>query len=108
VDTSDAWGQGVGYGTTKAALSRLTNGLARELKPYNIACIAVDPGATMTELMEMAVKSRGIKMSAHSLAVPAEAVVFLATHPNPMAFTGQVVNAAEIVGGVRFFQQIFG
>lgn len=50
---------GIAYGTTKAALNRLTLGLARDLRPDGIAVLAVDPGYVRTEVAERAAEHEG-------------------------------------------------
>ena len=97
LESGDQWSQGAGYGTTKAALNRMSNAVARELLPHNIAVIAMEPGYVLTELMEVAVKTRGIDATTAILtSVPANAVVYLAACPNPMAHAGQVVSAPDL------------
>jgi citronellol/citronellal dehydrogenase len=50
---------GVAYGTTKAALNRLTLALARDLRADGIAVLAVDPGHVRTEIAEQAAQHPG-------------------------------------------------
>ena len=44
-------GWGLGYSLTKAAFSRMVSGLAKELRPYNVAVIGLMPGFVGTERM---------------------------------------------------------
>jgi NAD(P)-dependent dehydrogenase (short-subunit alcohol dehydrogenase family) len=89
------WGVQIGYGTYKAALNRLTNSIATLLYSDRVAVIAVDPGNTMTELMEIAVRARGMQSTAHAMSVPAKTVAYLCSCADPMAYTGQVIVAAD-------------
>src|SRR5262249_11792634 len=88
--------EGPAYGATKAALNRLGNAIAAELRPHHIAVITLDPGGTMTELMESFVKTAPIAIDAHPMAVPARTILHLVTCPDPMAYSGRVVVAAEL------------
>ena len=44
-------GWGLGYSLTKAAFSRMVAGLAKELRPYDVAVIGLMPGFVGTERM---------------------------------------------------------
>ena len=50
---------GIAYGTTKAALNRLTLALARDLRADGITVFAVDPGYVRTEISEQAAEHPG-------------------------------------------------
>jgi NAD(P)-dependent dehydrogenase (short-subunit alcohol dehydrogenase family) len=83
------------YGASKAALDRLTTGLAHELYAQNIALVSINPGFTRTERLELN-PLPGIDLSrAISPDITAKAVAFIAR--NPMAFTGQLITAQELV-----------
>src|SRR5437016_5985126 len=45
-------GWGLGYSLSKAAMNRMVSGLAKELRPYNIAVIGLMPGFVSTERFE--------------------------------------------------------
>lgn len=47
------------YGASKAAVLRMTQGLALDLAPYGIRVNAVCPGPTMTPMIEEAVRNEG-------------------------------------------------
>ncbi len=69
---------GIGYGTTKAALNRLSTLLARDLAGDRIAVFAVDPGYTRTVLVEQTAETAGMDASeAHPPSVPATTVADL-------------------------------
>ena len=89
---------GLGYPTAKAALNRFVWALAKEVRQYNIAVIALDPGFTMTERAKIVVAALGFDTKgAHSMDIPARTAWYLATCPNPMWYTGKVVVAADMV-----------
>ena len=50
---------GVAYGASKAAVLRMTQGLAVDLAPYGIRVNAVCPGPTLTPMIEEAVRTEG-------------------------------------------------
>lgn len=86
----------LGYASTKAALNRLTNALAPDLVPFNIAVVAVDPGFTRTELVDL-LGERGFadpEMAA-PMAIPVGVVLDIITADDPLVFTGRVVRAQE-------------
>jgi NAD(P)-dependent dehydrogenase (short-subunit alcohol dehydrogenase family) len=87
----------LGYATTKAALNRLTNALAPDLVPYNIAVACVDPGFTRTELVDL-LGERGFvdPQGAAPMAVPVQTVLDIITAPDPLAFTGQVIRSQPL------------
>lgn len=84
----------LGYATTKAALNRLTNALAPDLAPHNIAVVAVDPGFTRTELVDL-LGERGFvdPTAAAPMAVPVGVVLDIITADDPLALSGQVIRA---------------
>lgn len=86
----------IGYGSTKAALNRLTNALAPELAAANIVAACVDPGFTRTELVDMLGEKGFVDADgAHSMMVPVDAVVGIITAKDPLKYAGQVVRAAS-------------
>lgn len=69
---------GITYGSTKAALNRLSTLLARDLRPDRIAVFAVDPGYTLTLLAEKTAEQAGTDVStAHPTEVPARVITDL-------------------------------
>jgi NAD(P)-dependent dehydrogenase (short-subunit alcohol dehydrogenase family) len=82
----------VGYATTKAALNRLTNATAADLAADNIAVVAVDPGATRTEVADL-LGSRGLLSTEHMVPMsrPVGTVLDIVTAADPMQFSGQVI-----------------
>lgn len=69
---------GIAYGSTKAALNRLTTLLARDLRADGIAVFAVDPGYTLTYLTEKTADQAGTDITeAHPPDVPARVIADL-------------------------------
>jgi NAD(P)-dependent dehydrogenase (short-subunit alcohol dehydrogenase family) len=86
---------GITYGTTKAALNRLSTLLARDLRPDGIAVFAVDPGYTRTVLVEQTAATAGLDASeAHPPAVPAGMVADL-IEADPAMTSGRIFRTEE-------------
>jgi len=87
--------RGPEYGISKAALDRLSTGIAEELGEKNIAVVSVWPGFTLTErLSRRAIP--GIDMStAEPMETTAKAVAFICR--DPMRHNGRVLVAREVV-----------
>ena len=85
-------GSMLGYATTKAALSRLTNAVAPELSQKNIAAVALDPGFTRTEFVDM-LGERGVVEAerAHPMDLPVQKMIEIITAKDPMRYAGQIV-----------------
>jgi NAD(P)-dependent dehydrogenase (short-subunit alcohol dehydrogenase family) len=85
------------YGTTKAALNRLGNALAQQLRPDGIAVISVEPGFVRTEFMDL-MSERGVVdvTDAIPMRVPARVVAHLAASGDALRWTGQVVSAPDL------------
>lgn len=83
-------GWGLGYSVSKAALNRSVAGLAKELRPYNIAVIGLMPGFVRTERMEIELGQFGFD-AAKGLSVenPGRVCAMLASASDPMVFTGR-------------------
>ena len=92
---------GLGYSVTKAGISRFVLAVAKEMRPHNIAVIAVDPGYTLSEhVTEGAIGNdyHGWPLElAHGREVPAKTVRYLCTCSDPMSYSGKVVVAADFV-----------
>jgi NAD(P)-dependent dehydrogenase (short-subunit alcohol dehydrogenase family) len=87
-----------GYAATKAAVNRLTNVMAHELKPQNISVFAIDPGFTRTELVDL-MGERGVVDP--SLAVPMDTptktMLYCITDDDAWNYTGEVLRAEAFV-----------
>jgi NAD(P)-dependent dehydrogenase (short-subunit alcohol dehydrogenase family) len=91
-------GERVAYGASKAALNRLGNMIAPELRDLGIAVVMVDPGFTRTELVDL-MGERGVvdPDAAVPMEVPVKTVVHVITSDDPMRYTGQILRAAAFV-----------
>jgi NAD(P)-dependent dehydrogenase (short-subunit alcohol dehydrogenase family) len=88
------------YGASKAALDRMANVVAAAGVPHNIAVIGLAPGHVLTETMDETYRQQGIvgaETGAIPLAVPAAAIEYLCTIEDPMRYSGQIVQAPELV-----------
>jgi NAD(P)-dependent dehydrogenase (short-subunit alcohol dehydrogenase family) len=87
------------YGASKAALNRMANVIAQEGFPSNIAVVNVEPGFVLTETMEETFRQQGVASAgagALSPTVPAAAIAYLCTCPDPMRYSGQIVSAPDL------------
>jgi NAD(P)-dependent dehydrogenase (short-subunit alcohol dehydrogenase family) len=87
------------YDVAKNAINRLTYGLARELKPHNIAAIALAPGFMRTERVAGAFEAVGNKEYLNfteSSEYVGRAVVAIATDPNAIQKSGKVFAVGDL------------
>jgi len=86
------------YAASKAAVNRLTNVTAAELRGNNIAVVAVDPGSVRTERVA-ALKYIDPEHEARlvPMTVPSAAVVHLVSSGTSLEWTGKVVRAKRFV-----------
>ena len=90
-------GWGLGYSLTKAAFSRMVSGLAKELRPYDVAVIGLMPGFVGTERMAIELKEFGFDASkALPVENPGRVCAMLATSSNPMHFSGRDLRGPEL------------
>jgi NAD(P)-dependent dehydrogenase (short-subunit alcohol dehydrogenase family) len=84
----------LGYAATKAALNRMTNAAAADLAGDRIAVIAVDPGTTHTEAVDV-LADRGFVDADQwgPIDIPVATIIKLLESDDPLAHTGQVVRA---------------
>lgn len=91
-------GTGPHYPLTKAALNRFVTAVSLETEELGIPVIALDPGATLTERVQVQTAKFGYDMSIfHSMDIPAAAAEYLCTCPYPMRYNGVIVVAAVLV-----------
>jgi NAD(P)-dependent dehydrogenase (short-subunit alcohol dehydrogenase family) len=80
----------LGYSISKAAFNRMVPGLAKELRPYNIAVIGLMPGFVGTERMAVELGEFGFDASkALPVENPGRVCAMLATAENPLFFSGR-------------------
>jgi NAD(P)-dependent dehydrogenase (short-subunit alcohol dehydrogenase family) len=86
------------YAASKAALNRLGNAVAPELRALGIAIVGVDPGFTRTELVEL-MGERGLldPETAVPIEVPMKTVLHLITSDDAMSYTGEILRADAFV-----------
>ena len=91
-------GERVAYAASKAALNRLGNVIAPELRDRGVSVVGVDPGFTRTELVDL-MGERGMvdPGAAVPMDVPVKTIVHVITCDDPMAYTGTILRAAEFV-----------
>jgi len=90
-------GWGLGYSITKAAFSRMVSGLAKELRPYNVAVIGLMPGFVGTERMAIELGEFGFDASkALPVENPGRVCAMLATAADPMHFSGRDLRGPEL------------
>jgi len=93
-----AIGEQIAYGPSKAALNRLTNAIAPELRELGITIVAVDPGFTRTELVELMADHGMVDPSAAvPMDVPVKTVLHVISSDTPQQFAGQILRAAAFV-----------
>lgn len=87
--------RGPEYGISKAALDRLSTGIAEELGEKNVSVVSLWPGFTLTErLARRAIP--GIDMStAEPMETTAKAAAFICR--DPMRYNGRVLVSREVV-----------
>jgi NAD(P)-dependent dehydrogenase (short-subunit alcohol dehydrogenase family) len=89
---------GPAYGASKAALNRMANVIAQEGLAEGIAVINVEPGFVLTETMADTFERAGVtETRAISPMIPATAIAYLATCPNPLQYSGRIVSAPDLV-----------
>jgi len=97
---------GEGHGAAMVPIARgLTERIApalyRELLPHNIAVVTLDPSMTLSNpdpaYFAEAERAGFDPSTAHSVAVPARAITYLATCHNPLVFSGQFILAEDLV-----------
>src|SRR5712692_6776176 len=83
-------GWGLGYSLSKEAFNRMVPGLAKELRPYDIAVIGLMPGFVGTERMAAELGEFGFDATkALPTENPGRMCAMLATAKDPMFFSGK-------------------
>ncbi|MCM5682395.1 SDR family oxidoreductase [Schlegelella sp. S2-27] len=91
------------YDLAKAAMTRLAYGMAQELRPHGVASVAVSPGWMRTEFVlaghqtdEAHWQQRPALARTESPRYVGRAVAALASDPNVMARTGEVLRVGDL------------
>ncbi|HKB41239.1 MAG TPA: SDR family NAD(P)-dependent oxidoreductase [Gemmataceae bacterium] len=91
------------YDVAKAAVNRMAYGMARELRPHNIAVLALAPGFVRTERVEAAFAGAGpLPDNLESPEYAGRAVVALASDANVLARSGRTVTVGELARAYGF------
>jgi NAD(P)-dependent dehydrogenase (short-subunit alcohol dehydrogenase family) len=90
------------YDLAKATVNRMAFSMARELKPHDIAVIAVAPGFVGTERVLAAFARAGRPANLESPAYIGRAVVALAGDANVMAKSRRVLTVGELAAEYGF------
>ena len=86
----EKYGENVAYGVSKAAVNRMAADMAHELRPYQVAAVALCPFIVATEMLMVNRKSQTLEKWMESPLFVGRAVVALATDPQIMKKTGSV------------------
>lgn len=87
------------YDAAKNAVNRMTSGMARDLKPHNVAVVALAPGFTRTERVAAAFDAVGNKEYLKFTESPeytGRAVVALVRDPNVLQKSGKVLAVGDL------------
>src|SRR6185503_3162533 len=87
------------YDLAKNAINRMTYGMARELKPHNIAVVALAPGFMRTERVAGAFEAAGNKEYLNFTESPeyvGRAVVAIASDPSVLEESGKVLAVGDL------------
>lgn len=99
----DEYLMNVMYDTAKNAIIRMMYGMAHDLRPYNIAAVALAPGFMRTErVMAVHAKSPFDLGATESPAYLGRAVVALAADENLMEKTGKVLTVGDLAREYNF------
>jgi NAD(P)-dependent dehydrogenase (short-subunit alcohol dehydrogenase family) len=93
------------YDVAKAAINRMTYGMARELRAHNIAAISLAPGFMRTERVTGAFEAAGNKDYVNFTESPeyvGRAVVALAADPKIMEKSGRVFAVGDLADEYGF------
>jgi NAD(P)-dependent dehydrogenase (short-subunit alcohol dehydrogenase family) len=87
------------YDVAKGAINRMTFGMARDLRPHNVAVVAVAPGFMRTERVAAAFEAAGNKEYLNFTESPeytGRAVVALACDPEVLEKSGRVLPTGDL------------
>ena len=84
------------YDLAKAAVNRMTFGMARELASHNVTVVALAPGFVATERIKKMFGDRPLPPNAESPEFAGRAVAALAADPDVMSKSGQVLTVSQL------------
>ena len=89
---------GAAYPVSKAAINRMTEVLAKELRAVGIVVVSLHPGRVLVERSPTRLRNGGYDVSQWgSIDKPIAALEWLVTHKDPMSFSGTVQYAPQLV-----------
>ncbi len=91
---------GMAISVMRGITDRIPKSIKREMAPHGVSVLTLDPGMTISvdkQLWETVGTIGYNPEIANSVAVPSRTVVHIATHSNPMMFSGQLVVAPDHV-----------
>jgi NAD(P)-dependent dehydrogenase (short-subunit alcohol dehydrogenase family) len=86
----------VPYDVAKAAINRMAHGMALELRPYNVAAVALTPGWMRTEAVMAHGHTAEELTRTESVEYVGRAVVALATDPSVMIKSGSILTVGDL------------
>lgn len=92
----------IAYGVGKAAVDRLAADMAEELRPHNVASVALWPGFTRTEDVLAQIKNFADLEGSNSPLFNGRAVVALATDSQVMSKSGQRLRVKDLAAEYGF------
>jgi dehydrogenase/reductase SDR family protein 1 len=98
----ESYSDNVAYGVSKAAVNRMAADMAHELRPYHVAVIALCPFMVATEMLMAGRKSQQLQAWMETPVFVGRAIVALATDPEIMQKTGQVLMTRALAAEYGF------
>jgi NAD(P)-dependent dehydrogenase (short-subunit alcohol dehydrogenase family) len=89
------------YPSSKAALDQFCVSVAPQLQALGVAIINVNPGFVRTEMVDLMVDAGMDASSSITMDIPTRALAYLASCPDPMTYTGQILTAETLVAQLR-------
>lgn len=90
------YAENVAYGVSKAAVNRMAADMAHELRPHNVAVVALCPFIVATEMIMARRKDKGLQRWMESPEFVGRAVAALATDPAVMERSGKVCRTRDL------------
>jgi NAD(P)-dependent dehydrogenase (short-subunit alcohol dehydrogenase family) len=92
----ERYSENVAYGVSKAAVNRMAADMAHELRPYQVAVVALSPFIVATEMLMTGRKKQALEKWMETPLFVGRAVVALTSDPQIMAKTGSVCNTRAL------------
>lgn len=88
------------YPASKAALDQLCRSVAHQLRPLGVSVVNLHPGFVRTEMTDLLAEAGIDTSQAIPIDIPTRALAYLATCPDPMEHTGQVLEAESLLKSI--------